>query len=159
MVRKIRGFTIVELIIVIVIFLILLAVVYKPIVQKIQAHKVEGEIKKVYGLLQEGRIQAFSKKKELRFTLSSSGNSSTACLYDVSSSSNLKCVNLSVPFAIKSGASYITITDRGVFNPSSGLGETIYYTGNIKTPAVNCLKISLTRVRMGVWDGTSCNIK
>ena len=155
MVRKIRGFTIVELIIVIIIFLILLAVVYKPIVQKIQAHKVEGEIKKVYGLLQEGRIQAFSKKKELRFTLSSSGDSSTVCLYDVSSSSNLKCVNLSAPFAIKSGAYYITITDRGVFSR----GDTIYYTGNIKTPAVNCLKISLTRVRMGVWDGTNCNIK
>ena len=154
MVRKIKGFTIIELIIVIVIFLILLAVVYKPIVQKIQAHKVEGEIKKVYGLLQEGRIQAFSKKKELRFTLSSSGNSSTACLYDVASSSNLKCVNLSVPLSVKSGSSYITITDRGVFSR----GDTIYYSGNVKTPAVNCLKISTTRIRMGVWNGT-CTIK
>ena len=159
MVRKVKGFTIVELIIIIVIFLILLAVIYKPMVQKIQAHKVEGEIKKVYGLLQEGRIQAFSKKKELRFTLTSSGNSSTACLYDVSASSNIKCVNLSIPLTIKSGASYITITDRGVFDPAIGAGETIYYTGNIKTPSVNCLRISLTRVRMGVWDGTNCNIK
>ncbi len=150
MAGKIRknGFTIVELLIVIAILLILMAVIYKPISQKIQAHNIDGELKKIYGLLQEGRMIAFTQKKELTFGFTSSG----ACLYE--GTNPIKCITLNYPFSFGSGSG-IKITDRGTFSQTGS----ITYSGSTDLPYTNCIAVSNIRVKMGVWDGSKCNPK
>jgi prepilin-type N-terminal cleavage/methylation domain-containing protein len=152
MVRKINGFTVIEILIVILILSIAAAIIIGPIQEKIRAHNLENDVKKIYGLLQEGRMIAFSQKKELTFELSSG----SACLKDASNN-NVACVSLSYPFSMNTTS--LTITDRGTFDPNGGAGATIYYTGDIRSPTVNCMKIYTTRVRMGVWNGSDCILK
>ncbi len=150
MAGKIRkdGFTVVELLIVIAILLILMAVIYKPISQKVQAHNIDGELKKIYGLLQEGRMIAFTQKKSLTFSFTADG----ACLYE--GTSPIKCITLDYPFSFGTGSS-IGITDRGTFSPTGA----IRYTGSADLPYTNCIVVSNIRVKMGVWDGSQCNPK
>jgi len=150
--RKIKGFTVIELLIVIAIIAIISAVIYKPISIKIQQHKVNSEIKKVYGLLQEARMLAFSRKKSLQFSFSGSN----ACIYDLSTSppTQIKCISLELPISFSSGGN-LKITDRGTFSNQG----TIRYTGSTTTPTVNCIVVSTTRVKMGVWDGSNCKVK
>ncbi|WP_456465223.1 prepilin-type N-terminal cleavage/methylation domain-containing protein [Persephonella sp.] len=150
MAGKIRknGFTVIEILIVIAIILILMAVIYKPISRKIQAHNIDGDLKKLYGLLQEGRMVAFTQKKELTFGFTSSG----ACLYD--GTTPIKCITLNYPFSLGTGSS-IRITNRGTFSQTGS----IIYSGTTDLPYTNCIVISNIRVKMGVWNGSQCNPK
>ena len=152
MAGKIRknGFTIIELLIVIAIVLILMAVIYKPISRKIQAHNIDRDLKKIYGLLQEGRMIAFTQKKELTFGFTSDG----ACLYE--GTTPVKCITLDYPFTFGTGSS-IKITDRGTFPPNQT--GSIRYSGSTNLPYTNCIVVSNIRVKMGVWDGSKCNPK
>jgi len=150
MAGKIRknGFTVIELLIIIAIILVLMAILYKPISQKVQAHNIDGELKKIYGLLQEGRMIAFTQKKELTFSFTGSG----ACLYE--GSTLVKCITLNYPFTFGTGSS-IKITDRGTFSQTGS----IKYNGSASLPYTNCIVVSNIRVKMGVWDGSKCNPK
>lgn len=144
--RKIKGFTLIELLIIIAIISILMAVIYRPISQKIEEIKVEGEVKKIYGLLEEGRMIAFTQKKDLQFELS--GNQ--ACLKE--NNNQLKCINLEKPFSSVT----VDITNRGTF----GEKISIFYTGPVKVLTTDCIVISYTRVKLGVKDENgNCNAK
>lgn len=146
--RKIKAFTLIEILIVIAILSILMAIIYRPIAQKIEEIKVEKDVKRIYGLLQEGRMIAFTQKKDLKFELSGS----QACLKDVSDNNNvIKCISLEVPFSSVT----VDISNRGIF----GSQTSIYYTGSVKVITTDCVVVSWTRVRLGVYDGSKCNAK
>jgi prepilin-type N-terminal cleavage/methylation domain-containing protein len=149
MVGKIKGFTIVELLIVIVLLVILAAVAVIPFKNKMEANRIETDIRRMYGLLQEGRMTAFGEKRRLIFTLSPADKS--ACLIDEATSSTIKCVNLN-----KDSYNPITITidKRGTFT-----NGTIYFNGDKKGAVFDCISISYIRVKMGEWNGTDCVVK
>jgi len=148
-IRKIKlknGFTIIELLIVIAIMAILTYFFMGSITNRINAHKVEEETKKIYGLLQEGRMFAFTRKKELHFEI----KAGTACLYDIDNNP-IKCIPLNSPFT----PVIIEIDDRGIF----GTQTTISYLGDYPSPTVDCIKISYIRVRMGKLQNGECILK
>ncbi|WP_457642417.1 prepilin-type N-terminal cleavage/methylation domain-containing protein [Persephonella sp.] len=150
MVRKIKnGFSLVELLIVIVLVLILVTIAVIPFKNKMEANRIETDIRRMYGLLQEGRMIAFVEKRKLLFKLNPS--SKTACLIDANSSITIKCVNLNKSFYPSVS---ISIDKRGTFTNGS-----IYYTGDSKNAVVDCISISYIRVKMGVWNGSDCVVK
>jgi len=134
---------------VIVLFAILAAIAVVPFKNKIEANKIETDIRRMYGLLQEGRMTAFGEKRRLIFSLNPADKS--ACLIDEATSSVIKCVNLN-----KSSYNPVTITidKRGTFTNGS-----IYFTGDKKGAVFDCISISYIRVKMGEWNGTDCVVK
>ncbi|WP_457624065.1 pilus assembly FimT family protein [Persephonella sp.] len=148
-IKKIKlknGFTLIELLVVIVIISILTYFFMKPIINRINAHKVEEETKKIYGLLQEGRMFAFTRKKELQFEI----KTGTACLYDIDNTP-IRCISLNLPFT----PAAVKIDDRGVFESQT----TISYIGEYESPTVDCIKISYIRIRMGKLQNGECILK
>ena len=143
-----NGFSLIELLIVILIIGIISFISLKFIKDALEKEKVVQDIQNMYGLLQEGRMKAFAEKKELKFNLDTA--SKKACIKDAGTSTNIRCVNLkTVDFFITSNP--VGIDKRGTFQ-----GSTIYYTGNFTGLSYDCITISTVRVKMGVWDGSKC---
>jgi len=145
------GFTLVEVLIVIVILAILSYISITYIRGELDKSKIVTDIKTIYGLLQEGRSKAFSEKKDLEFSLDVANK--RVCLIDSQTGNVLICKELNSS-DYGATANPIKIDKRGTF--SSG---TIYYTGNLKNLAYSCISISNLRVKMGVWNGNACEVK
>ena len=144
MVRKINGFSLTELIVVIAILSIVLVIAIPMFSKWRTRYYIESDIKNIYSLLEEGRVKAFTYKKDLTLVV----NGKKACLKE--NSNNIKCIQLKNPFT-----GSISISRRGTFNKTS-----IVYAGSsgIK-PAYDCISVTYTRARLGVYDGTSCRAK
>ncbi|WP_457621474.1 prepilin-type N-terminal cleavage/methylation domain-containing protein [Persephonella sp.] len=149
MAREIKGFTIIELLIIIVLIAILGAIAVIPFKNKIEANKIETDIRRIYGLLQEGRMTAFGEKRRLIFRLDPAEK--IACLTDEATSTVIKCVHLN-----KSEYTPVTviIDKRGTFTNGS-----IYFLGDKRGAVFDCISISYIRVKMGEWNGTDCVVK
>ncbi|WP_456393603.1 prepilin-type N-terminal cleavage/methylation domain-containing protein [Persephonella sp.] len=149
MAGKVKGFSIIELLIVIVILLIISAIAVIPFLDKIEANKIDRDIRAIYGLLQEGRIKAFGEKRRFIFELNPLEK--RACLIDPVTNTEIRCVGLN---KTDYNPIIISIDKRGTF--SNG---TIIYTGDNKSRIFSCISISTTRVKMGEWNGTDCIVK
>jgi len=149
MVRKVNGFSILELLIVMALLLIISAVAVIPFLNKIEANRIESDIRQMYGLLQEGRIKAFGEKRRLRFELKP--GQKKACLIDQLTNTEIKCIELN-----KTDYNPITILidKRGTFSNGS-----IVFTGDKKGAVFSCITINSTRVKMGEWNGADCITK
>ena len=153
MVRKIKkngGVTLLELLIVISIMAILSYFGIKYITSAMEKSKIESDLKKMYGLLQEGRIKAFSEKRDFIFSLNLM--SKKACIIDRNTLANVKCINLDDSNYTVS--TLVAIDKRGTFT-----NGTIRYIGSIKNLSYDCIVISTIRVKLGVWDGSKCKAK
>ncbi len=151
MVRKIRkkeGFSLIELLIVISIMAILSYFGINYILSAMEKSKIEKDLKKMYGLLQEARIKAFSEKKEFSFSLDLTNKK--ACIKE--GTTEIKCVDLDDNNYSLDGS--INIDKRGTFT-----NATIKYVGSVKNLAYNCIAVSTIRVKLGVLDGTTCKPK
>ena len=148
MVRKIsrkEGFSLIELLIVISIIAILSYFGINYILSVMEKSKIEKDLKRMYGLLQEARIKAFSEKKEFTFSLDLINKK--ACIKE--GTTDIKCVDLDDNNYSLSGS--INIDKRGTFT-----GGTIRYIGNVSNLAYNCIVISNIRVKLGVYNGSKC---
>ena len=142
------GFSLIELLIVISIIGIISFISIGYIKDALEKNKVVQDIQNMYGLLQEGRMKAFAEKKKLEFYLDITNKK--ACIRDSKTSANIKCANLkTINFSINNNP--IGIDKRGTFQ-----GSTIHYTGNLTGLSYDCITISTVRVKMGVWDGSTC---
>ncbi len=139
-----RGITLIELLVIIVMIALLLSIAIPYYRDWRLRWSIESDAKDIYAFLQKARAIAFSQKRAL--TVIASGR--RVCMND--GTADIDCINLNNSFT-----GTISITDRGVFNNSS-----IYYNGTADVnPAYSCVVATLTRVRLGVYDGTNCNAK
>jgi prepilin-type N-terminal cleavage/methylation domain-containing protein len=145
------GFTLVEVLIVIVILAILSYISITYIKGEIEKSKITTDIKTIYALLQEGREKAFSHKLEIDFVLDVANKK--VCLKDPTDGKIIICKSLNSS-DYSSTTNPIKIDKRGTFT-----NGTIYYTGSLKNLAYSCISISNLRVKMGVWDGNECKVK
>jgi len=146
-----EGFTIIEAVIAIAIIAILSFISFNYIQGEIQKSKIVSDIKSIYGLLQEGRKKAFAEKIDINFNLDISNKK--ACLIELPDNNVFICKTLnSDDYA--STQNPIKIDKRGTFQKG-----TIYYTGNLKGLSYSCISVSFLRVKMGVWNGSECEVK
>lgn len=144
-----KGFTLVEVLIVLTLIIILATIAIPKFSSWVLKYKIEGDVKKIEGILQEARVLAFTKKQNLTVNI----NNTQACIND--GTSNIKCIDLDINFNSYS----INIDKRGyyetwisIFPANSTLAAEI-------KPAYSCLKTHLLRVRLGEIDGTACEVK
>ena len=62
MARKIKGFTLLELLIVIAMMAVLLAIAIPAFSKWVKKYNIESDTKKIYAFLQEARAKAFAEK-------------------------------------------------------------------------------------------------
>ncbi|WP_457623148.1 pilus assembly FimT family protein [Persephonella sp.] len=149
MVREIKGFSLIEMLVVIALVAILAVIAGIPFLDKMKANKIESDIRRMYGLLQEGRMKAFGEKTALKFVVYPSDK--VACIEDAATSNAIKCVDLNFD---KFNQITINIDKRGTFT-----NGTIVYSGSKSGEVFNCISISNIRVKMGVWNGSDCQVK
>jgi prepilin-type N-terminal cleavage/methylation domain-containing protein len=145
-----KGFTLIEVLLVMVIIAILAYFSASYIVKEINKSKIVSDIRKMYGLLQEGREKAFAEKRNIKFNLDLTNKK--ACLLD-ENDNVISCVDLNSN-EYSATKNPIIIDKRGTFQ-----NGTIYYTGSLDHLSYSCIAISNLRVKMGVWDGSSCEVK
>lgn len=165
---RIGGFTLVELMVVIVIFGFLMTMVTPAISTWQTKHRAEGEIERLHSDLQLARMKAYTEKVtwgvwwgsgnnpfstyELRSDHSTppDGDINDAGDANAASASNVKLPVKSSNSAIGS----ITFDSRGFCNVLTTL-----YIPDSGGASVDCLKTSSTRIKPGKWDGSNCNPK
>lgn len=147
--NDIRGFSLLELLIVISIMSIMAYIGVKYIISAMEKSKVEEDLKKMYGLLQEARIKAFTQKEDFTFSLNVA--SKEACILD-KNNNKVKCITLNKSdYSVNNN---IKIDKRGTFTRA-----TIDYTGTVSNLSYNCIKVSNLRVILGVDNGSGCEAK
>lgn len=142
---SVRGITLIELIVVIVLLGILLTLAVSALDSWRTKASIESDTKRIYALLQKARAIAFSRKADLSVRASSK----TICIYN--GTNQIECVDLANPF---SGS--VEVSRRGYFSATGS----IKYVGSTAVDVhYNCVVVSINRVRVGELDGNSCKPK
>ncbi len=147
MVRKIKaekGITLIEIIVVIAIASIFFAVAIPYYTKWKIRMSVEGDTKKIYGLLQNYRMKAFSEKKEFYIKV----QNNLLEVYDKKTDTVVYKLQLENPFRLKGNTEKISIDMRGTFSGSS------IYAQNYKEADAqyDCIAIDDIRVRLGKYN-------
>jgi len=150
--RKVKGITLIELLIAITIMAIILSLAVPSFIRWKQRYSIESDMRTLQSLLQEARIKAFSEK----FSFDVIINGDTIC-YKCDTNDS-ECVSKYGTNCIKTsslnyryGTAVISISNRGIFTTQT----TIYYPGS-NTSAIDCIVISNLRVKVGKYNGSKC---
>lgn len=158
-----RGFSLVELVVVIAIMGTLAAIVAINFNSWQRKYQIEGQVKELLADLTNVRMMAFQTKKMHRVLL----NPTVITFRRYSSefdAAGTEVFNKSLKFPIQQFSSgslsdfsdtIITINDRGL---TSNL-ITIAVAAGLADPAYNCLGVHRARVNMGKINGTDCVYK
>lgn len=160
-----RGYTLVELMVVIVIFGFLMTMVAPSLSTWQTKHRAEAEIEKLHSDLQYARMKAYTEKtvhgvwlgggypfKRHALMRDANGDGSLVEGEDTLISDN---DTFKYPLTSKGTVlSRITFDSRGFCN-----NVTTLYVDKSGGASVDCLKTSFTRIKIGKWDGSSCNPK
>ena len=136
-----HGLTIVELLITIILMVALTFVMVRGYANYQSAYTIESDCKKIKAFLQEVRMDAFTRKTSVNVVLGANGTQLCATAFS-------KCLDLNKQF---SATGNITISFRGIFT-----GGSIWSNSRRGNPEFDCVVVSLTRARLGKWNGTSC---
>jgi len=147
--RKIRGITIIEVVIVISIVAVLLSIAIPAFLKKRNAYNIQNDINTLYSILQEGRMKAFAEKIELELII----NGKNYCLQ--CNQLDTDCISRYGNNCILSGTLHfdypdatVSISKRGTFKQRLTIG---YPSSNEANK--DCLRISSIKVSMGKCDG------
>jgi len=165
-----RGFTLIEIIVVIAIVAILLAIAIPQFSKYVKKYSVEKEITEIYGDLVQQRFKSMNSgvpngirfDSQTQYTLFEFDDKNYNMKYDADENEEkdpIKKSGLKFGLEIKNGSfPFVVLFDgKGMAKSANwGIGN---FTVYIDSPArYNCIAISSNRIKMGVWDG-SCEIK
>ena len=146
--RKIKGFSLIELLVAIAIMAIALSIGIPSILNWIAKYRLEGDTQKIYAFLQEARAKAFAEKIKLDITLNGNqlcmkcDTNDTTCTNSYGTGS-IRCITLHNTFSGNS----INISKRGTFS-----GGSIYYPQE-NNAKYDCVIISDIRIKMEKCNG------
>jgi len=156
------GITLVEILVVVVVMGIIAVVAGIQFWNITKKHDVESDIKTLYANLMEARIKAFTEnttygiywgnapftKYELRKDTDDDG--------DITDETSIKEIKLERELTRTGSASSIVFTEKGT---AKAPYVTIYYNDTTITAEYTCVVVSMTRIKMGKWDGSNCKLK
>ncbi len=140
-----RGITLIEVLVVIVIFSILATIAIPAFNNWRIRISIESDVKDIYAFVQKARAIAFSEKKDITIQV----NGTNICMFE--GTTQIGCIDLNNPFI-----GTVEVSSRGYF---STIGSIRYTGGATVNRNYDCIAISINRVRMGVWNGTTCQVK
>jgi type II secretory pathway pseudopilin PulG len=171
-IQKNRGFSLIELIVIVAIMIILLAIGIPQLSKYMQKYNVEKEITSLYGDLVNQRFKSMnsgiphgvrfdSSKQYTIFTFDDKNYNLKFDDTNEEKDASIKTVNYDLQAGGNSISGKVILFDKtGMAKTSSwGLGN---FTIDINYPAkYNCLSISSSRIKMGVWNENdhSCQVK
>ncbi|CAG36197.1 pilus assembly FimT family protein [Desulfotalea psychrophila] len=160
-----RGFTLLELMIVIVLVGIMATFSLASYQKMTQAKNIENDLSKITRFIKAGRVWAFTHKQEVTVSLLKEGTSGDKHTTIVSrwddagtGTDTQKEVVLNYIYASNYGSDSFSITSRG----NLANGHIRLLADNRETALSNpaatgdCITINNIRVRQGKYDGTSC---
>ncbi len=150
-----KGFSLIELVIVLAILAILASVAIPAYESYSQKIRVEGETHKVYLALKDMQLKAKTQKTGFCADLTNGGR--TLTIYnDTSCTSKVEDIPLQITFALKNTSYKLKVNKFGIFALENSI-----YAVNGEGASVNCVKTDSFRICEGVWDDTAkeCNCK
>ncbi len=153
MVRKIRGFTIVEVVVVIAIIAVLLAVAIPRFSMWRAKYQLEQDTRNIASLINMARNKAFTEKLNLQVSL----DGKRACIvcnqdddYCTSKyAGEINCIDLKNSF----GTVTINISSRGIIQNKQTITPVSFIEGSF-----SCIKVSTLRAKVGLLKGGTCEI-
>lgn len=139
-----RGFTLIELAVVLTISAIIMWLGYSNFRRWSESSSIEGDIQKMYSEIQKERVKAFTQKLEVEIFCG--GNVLTIKEKDLSSGkTSTLTLNLNNQFVIENKYKKIKINKKGLFSITGKIEYNgIYHS----SPKFDCLVISKNRIRM-----------
>ncbi len=146
-IKRISGFTFVELIIVIAIVGILSAIGFNRIEHMKTVNGINEDMHRISAFIHAERSRAFTRKQTLLFKVV--GNE----LQENTSNAVLLTLNNT----LRATGSPFTITSRGNITPTGGTSGNISLTTLNTGAEYSCILLDNIRTRLGVWNGAICN--
>jgi len=158
---KNKGFTLIELIIVITIITIISAIAIPTYRRWMKKVSIENDTKMIFALLSEARARAFAEKRACGIIFDGA-TIRLRCDTDADDDINDETTDINSA-TIKNA--FIQNLSSGVLYTKFDKDGTASITGNIHAedistdPTYSCINISRTRIKMGKWDGSTCQVK
>ena len=149
MAREINGFTLLEVIIIVVIVGLLTVIAIPRLQTWREKYSVKSETRTIYSLLEKYRNYAFTRKSDIEVEV----NRNQIEVKNPSTNDTLEELELkhSVLNSSNSSSFSIKVSKRGTFYPNTS----IRIASNVNaTP--NCLTITINSLRLGSWNGRKC---
>jgi prepilin-type N-terminal cleavage/methylation domain-containing protein len=144
-----KGFTLIEVLIVLVIFAIVISLAIPAYESYSHKIRVEGETHKVYLILKDMQLKARTQKVAYCADLTDGGKSLTV-YNDTACTSVVESFPLAVEFALKDATQKLKVNRFGIFTVKNSV-----YAVNGEGASVNCVKADSFRLCEGVWDETA----
>jgi len=156
--RKIKGFTLIEMLVVLSIMAILFSIGIPAYTKWVTKYKIQNDTKTIFGVLNQARIKAFSEKKICGIRWSGSTFSQIELRCDNNYDGDIDDTNeliqkIDLKTSFKDGSSNKVIFKKEGF----GTSKTICTTMPENNSKYNCIKISSTRILMGHYNGGDCD--
>ena len=152
-----KGFTLLELIVSITIISILSAIAVTAYTNWIKKVSIENDTKQIFALLSEARARAFAEKKVCGLIFDNK-DVKLVCDTDMDNSITDETVTINKITLKNDFAKTFTYAKFDKDGTASILG-TIYVNDISTDPNYSCISISLTRTKMGKWNGSTCTLK
>ena len=155
-----KGFTLIELMVVIAIVAMLATLALTGYHSTREKVKVENEIKALYGNLQNAKMRAFAEKRMWGLVWSSVPFTSYEMRYDTDGDDDITdsggynstgtVSDLQYPINRTTSLNYVTFKASGLSN-----NELSFYVDSAPDAEYDCVKVTQTRIKMGKWNATS----
>jgi prepilin-type N-terminal cleavage/methylation domain-containing protein len=138
-----NAFTLAEVLVVIVIVTVLTALGFQQFRKWKEAVSIEGDVQRIYTLLQKERMKAFTSK--LTVIITCSGKTLTVEEDDGSGTPKTFTLELENNFKVDNSYHKIKINEKGLFSIT---GSIVYDGSYSSSPAYDCVFVSRNRIRM-----------
>lgn len=164
-----RGFSLIELLIIVAIVSILAVALGFQFSGWIGSYNVESQTKNMYIDLMNARARAMGRNRAHFVVVTNSNyqifedtNENGSCESCASGSGADSPVpgftsakTFDSNYQASSGTGTITMDTRGMISPTT----TIQFNNGGYSPDYDCIIVEATRIKMGKWNGTSCDAK
>ncbi len=149
--RKVKAFTILEILIILAILAILLLLAAPPLLKWKKRADIEKDTDIIYSTIQKYRMKALLSHTPYEVYLSSNGKE----LQVKQSGNTVAEYNLSSPFKFKGSTTEVRISEKGILNSFTIFSNSINLDS--LNPVYSCVISSGgVRLKRGKWNGKNC---